>query len=270
MKLIRTKIDFAIQVHYHNLVLQIHAIQTSLYQGDEELAAFLYRHARHELQENCVLAISSKIVSIAEGQLVDRKTVSKDELIRRSADKYLGELNHQCHLTMKHNTLMLSAGIDESNVPGDYYLLLPENPQQSAKALTLQLRKMSGIASLAVILTDSRSVPFRYGVTGTALAFWGLTPVINLSGQSDLFGRRIKHTHTNIVESIAAAAVLEMGEAADRKPLACVYSDRVVFDDTSEQSACYTSAENDIFAPVYQSLMHGNRGHTSAPSNDSL
>src|SRR5205814_1858990 len=110
-----------------------------------------------------------------------------------------------------HHTLIASAGIDESNGNG-YYILWPEQIQQVAKEIWEHVRKTKNIQNLGVIITDSHSLPLRWGVLGVAIGFFGFMPLTDLRGKMDIFGRSLIMTRQNIPDAIAGAGVYFMGE----------------------------------------------------------
>lgn len=176
------------------------------------------------LKENSVVAITSKVVAIGEGRCIPFDKISKDELAIQEADKYLlretspgGWILH----TIKNNMLVASAGVDESNGAG-YFILWPKNPKLSAKKIWQFLRKKFKVKNLAVIITDSRLVPMRRGVVGIAISYFGFKPLKDYRGKVDIFGREFKMETSNIPDSLATAAVLEMGEGSEQQPIAII------------------------------------------------
>lgn len=176
------------------------------------------------LKENSVVAITSKVVSIGEGQSILIDSIDKDELIIKEADKYLprkfvSEIGVM--YTIKNNLLVASAGIDESNGKG-FYILWPKDPYLSAKKIWQFLREKFHLKNLGVIITDSRLVPLRRGVVGIAIAYFGFKPIKDYRGTSDIFGREFKMETTDLPDSLATAAVLEMGEGSEQQPIAII------------------------------------------------
>lgn len=177
-----------------------------------------------ELEENSVVAVTSKVVAISEGRCVLFFKTTKDELAVKEADKYIpremspgGWILH----TIKNNMLIASGGVDESNGSG-YYILWPKNPQQSVKKIWLFLRKKFKVQNLGVIITDSRLVPLRRGVVGIAIAYYGFKPLKDYRGKKDIFGRVFKMETSNLPDSLATAAVVVMGEGAETQPIAII------------------------------------------------
>lgn len=176
------------------------------------------------LEENCVVAVTSKVVSICEGRCVLISETTKDELAIKESDKYIpreyspeGLVLH----TIKNNILVASSGVDESNGDG-YFILWPQNPSESAKKIWQYLKNKFGVKNLGVIITDSRLVPLRRGVVGIAISFYGLKPLKDYRKTKDLFGREFKMETSNFPDSLASAAVLEMGEGSESQPIAII------------------------------------------------
>ena len=116
------------------------------------------------------------------------------------------------------------AGIDQSNVDhsgGEAALLLPVDPDASARALCDGLRARTGKA-LGIIISDSANRPWRLGTIGIAIGAAGTTVLDDHRGGNDLYGRELKVTLINRADSIATAATLVIGETTERTPAAIV------------------------------------------------
>ena len=175
-----------------------------------------------ELQEGDVLLVTSKVLGIHQGRCIPIKDVSdKDKLIRQEAEQYIERdmaAQYPIMLTIKHHTLIASAGIDESNA-NDHYVLWPENIQQTAKELWEYVRAIRKIKNLGIIITDSHSLPLRWGVLGVSIGYFGFEATTDLRGKPDIFGRKLTMTRQNIPDAIAAFGVLLMGESNECTPL---------------------------------------------------
>jgi len=117
--------------------------------------------------------------------------------------------------------LAAAAGIDESNGAG-YYILWPKNPARSAEKIRKFLKKKFNLKNLGVIITDSKVTPLRRGVVGVAIAYSGFKPLKDYRGTKDLFGRKFEMETSDIPDSLATAAVFEMGEGAENTPVAVI------------------------------------------------
>lgn len=177
------------------------------------------------LKENSVVAVTSKVVAIGEGRCIPiEKGKTKDEIAIEEADIYLprdlspgGWVLH----TIKNNMLIASSGVDESNGAG-YFILWPKKPYKSAKKIWGILRKKFKIKNLGVIITDSRLVPLRRGVVGIAISYFGFKPLKDYRGSKDIFGREFTMETSNLPDSLATAAVLEMGEGSEQQPISVI------------------------------------------------
>jgi coenzyme F420-0:L-glutamate ligase / coenzyme F420-1:gamma-L-glutamate ligase len=193
-------------------------------------------------EDGDVLVVAQKIISKAEGRMVDVSAVepspeavalaAETEKDPRLCEVILSEsrriVRHRPNLIIaehRRGWVMANAGIDHSNVaPGDEHervLLLPLDPDASAEALRRQLAERTG-KRIAVIVSDSFGRPFRRGTVGIALGAAGLPAVIDWRGHPDLFGRKLEVTETGFADEIAAAASLVMGQADEAIPIALV------------------------------------------------
>ncbi|EKD89971.1 MAG: hypothetical protein ACD_32C00109G0013 [uncultured bacterium] len=214
------------------------------------------------LKENSVVAVTSKVVSIGEGRCIKVGSVDKDKLIAKEADKFLPRdlvPNKWAVYTIKNNLLVASAGIDESN--GDsYYILWPKDPEKSAKKIWEFLRKKFQIKNLGVIITDSKVEPLRRGVVGLAVSYFGFKPIKDYRGKKDIFNRPFVMETSNMPDSLATAAILEMGEGAECQPFA-VITDIPCIEFIQEkykpQNADYgfeMTEKDDLFSPFLSSV----------------
>jgi putative folate metabolism gamma-glutamate ligase len=215
-----------------------------------------------KLEEQSVLAITSKIVSLCEGRVVPVDGNDRDKLVEQEADLYLPRRFSKWNfeLTITKRTLVMSAGIDESNSGGEYYVLWPKDLQKSVDDIWEYLRNKHALKELGVIMTDSTCTPLRWGTTGVAIAYCGFKPKNSYIGQPDVFGRKLKVSQSNVAGGLAAAAVLCMGEGNEQTPLALVTEiPSVQFQDTVPAEPeldeyFVTDAEEDVFAPLLNSV----------------
>jgi|SRR3989344_1354773 len=173
------------------------------------------------LREGSIVAITSKVVAICEGRFAGIGKISKNKLIEQEAEYFLPRGKNGFYLTIKYNLLIPSAGIDESNGNG-YYILWPGDPQRTANKARKYLAKKFNLKRVGVIITDSKTNPLRWGVTGVSIVHSGFAPMNNYIGSKDIFGRELKYTKTNIMDALGTAAVLIMGEGKEQTPLAII------------------------------------------------
>lgn len=215
--------------------MTIRCIKTHKIEPDESLINILDRYIP-PLTEGSVVAVTSKVVALAEGRVVKIGSINKETLIEKEADRYLpAKLNqYGIHLTIVDNILIASAGIDESNTNG-YYVLWPANPEASAQSILDHLKRRDQVKKLGIIITDSKTTPLRWGTTGFALTSAGFEPLKNYIGQPDIFGRPLQVTQTNLADGLAATAVLAMGEGNEQTPIAIISEPPVNFTDSQSE-----------------------------------
>jgi len=235
--------------------------------GDDLAGLVLARLAAtgQALATGDVVVVAQKIVSKAEGRLVDLATVTpgaeardwsrrlgKDaRLLQLILDESVRVVRHRapgliiCEHRLGH--VMANAGIDQSNVTGDdeHALLLPVDPDASARALRQALEAATG-QRLGVIIADSFGRPWRVGVTGVAIGVSGLPAVIDRRGAPDIFGRPLRTTDIGIADEIASAASLLMGQADEACPVVVVRGLDLPFADAGMRGAL-RSPDEDLF-----------------------
>ncbi len=211
-----------------------------------------------DLPDNCVVAVTSKIVSITEGRVIKMEGTDKDELIKSQSQYFLPRETNPYHvsLTITENNLIASAGIDESNANG-YYLLWPEKPQESANKIREHLVKKFGVENIGVIITDSKTTPMRWGVTAIAIAFSGIEPIVSYIGKKDLFGREFVFETMSVIDNLASAAAFVMGEGAEQTPMAVITDiPHIQFtkrNPTQEElEKLRISVEEDLYSPILE------------------
>jgi coenzyme F420-0:L-glutamate ligase/coenzyme F420-1:gamma-L-glutamate ligase len=192
------------------------------------------------LQDGDVLVLAQKIVSKAEGCLVNLATIEPSpqalELAQQSAkDPRLVEVilrESNAILRVRPGTIIVehrlgficaSAGVDHSNVagtqgdPGNWVLLLPRDPDASARSIRDRLSAASG-AAIGVLIIDSHGRAWRLGTVGIAIGLAGLPGLVDLRGKPDLFNFHLQITQVGVADELAAAASLMMGQAAEGTP----------------------------------------------------
>jgi len=176
-----------------------------------------------KIKEKSVIVVTSKIISILQGQFKPVEGIDKDKLIYGQADwlAYSKYSKHKKTITIKDHILVSSAGIDESNADG-YYILWPKQPQQTANLIREKLKKRLKIKDLGIIISDTRSMLLRRGTIGVSIAYSGLSWKRSYINKPDLFNKPYNFTEANIVDALAIAGVMEMGEGKEQTPLALI------------------------------------------------
>lgn len=206
------------------------------------------------IKDGDVVAITSKVLAIHQGRCVKIGTVDKNKLIKQEADAYFWPKKYfslgKFIFTIKDNTLIMSAGIDESNANG-YYILWPKDTNKLLKEIWNYIKSKHRIKNLGVIATDSHIVPMRRGVVGIAIGFYGFEPQYNYVGQKDIFGRKLKYTKTNIVDALSAMFVLLMGEGRERIPIVILRGAKFVkFTSKATYRKLIMPPKKDIYSPL--------------------
>lgn len=234
----------------------VKAIKTRTFLPPKDNLWELLSESIKALKENSVVAITSKVVSIGEERCISLEQVKdKDELAIAEADKYIprqASPNKQILHTIKNNMFVASSGIDESNGAG-FYILWPKNPQKSAKKIWEFLRRKFKVKNIGVIITDSRLIPFRRGVVGLCIGYFGFNPVRDYIGKKDLFGREFTMETSNLPDSLATASVLEMGEGSEQTPIAII-SGIPYLEFTRQYSDFEIPEKEDMFYPLFSSV----------------
>lgn len=220
-----------------------------------------------KLPENSVLALSSKIISYCQGRLIEKNSDllnEKHDLVRKEADLYTDPQisKYGLILSIKKSTLIVNAGIDESNASlngKSCFVLWPEKIQETLNEVWEYLRKKHNIKNFGVITTDSRSFPLRWGVVGTSIASCGFKPLNNHIGEEDIFGRKMVMEQVNVAEALGVAATLEMGEVAEKTPFVLLSElDKVHFVDhipsKEELAELVIPIEDDLYAPLLENI----------------
>ncbi|MFP8905271.1 coenzyme F420-0:L-glutamate ligase [Streptomyces atacamensis] len=165
-----------------------------------------------------VLVVTSKIVSKAEGRVVeaaDREAAIDAETVRVVARRGPARI-----VESRHGFVMAAAGVDASNTPAGTVLLLPEDPDASARRIREGLRELLGV-TVGVVVTDTFGRPWRVGQTDVAIGAAGVRVLEDLRGGTDMYGNPLGVTVTAVGDELAGAGELVKGKA-DGLPVAVV------------------------------------------------
>jgi coenzyme F420-0:L-glutamate ligase/coenzyme F420-1:gamma-L-glutamate ligase len=216
-----------------------------------------------EIQNGDILVVTHKIVSKAEGRIVDlacikpstkatrmAKEHGKDprmmELILKESIQILRAKNGIIISETKHGFVCANAGVDQSNVEGDdMAVLLPVAPDDSASRIQDAVKKKID-KEIAVIITDTFGRTFRNGQTNVAIGIAGINPIKSYIGTYDMYGRKLRVTEIAVADEIASAAELVMGKA-EGTPVAIVRG--YIFEKMSKTSvkSLLRAKERDLF-----------------------
>jgi coenzyme F420-0:L-glutamate ligase len=211
--------------------------------------------ALREVKEGDIVAVSSKVVSIYEGNCLLASETDKSALVLKEADLAIPRTYWSSPLTITHSAFIGTAGIDESNADG-YYVLLPKDPFASAKNIHTYLRNRFNLKEVGVIITDSHSSPLRRGAFGVSIGWWGFHPTTNHVGKPDLFGRPFKIEVSNIADALAAGAGLVMGETDECQPVVVIRdTPNIVFTDANTKDELFVAFQDDTFRVLYERFL---------------
>lgn len=188
----------------------------------DDLAALIGDALDGQLEDGDILAVTSKIVSKAEGRIVAAD--DREEAITAETVRVVATREHPGGVTRivenRQGLVMAAAGVDASNTAEGTVLLLPKNPDASALVLATALRDRFGLR-LGVVITDTLGRPWRQGQTDAAIGAAGIRVLDDLRGSTDSAGRRLDVTVAAVADEIASAADLVKGKTSG-KPVAVV------------------------------------------------
>ncbi len=241
--------------------MKVTPVRTRVLKEGDDLAAFIIKHLPH-LKDGSILAVASKIVALAEGRVVIVRSTKEKEQLIKSESEWQSKVLPQWWLTVRDGTVVVNAGIDESNVgpvkslrehgAGGKLILLPKDSFSSASRLRNQLLKHYKIKNLGIIITDSRITPLRAGVVGVALGYAGFKGIKDYRGTKDLCGRKMEVTQTDIADSLATAATLVMGEGSECQPIAVVTLVPVQFSERVNRNELRIPTNQDMYQGLFR------------------
>jgi len=173
-----------------------------------DLAA-LIADAAPDLSDGDILVVTSKIVSKAEGRVV---TVPRDQAIEAETARVVARRGATTIAQTRHGLVLAAAGVDESNTAPGTVVLLPEDPDESARRLRKALHARTA-RTVGVVITDTMGRPWRAGQTDNAIGAAGVAPVRDHRGEPDTFGNILEVTVAAVADEIASAADLVKGKA---------------------------------------------------------
>lgn len=200
------------------------------------------------LNHHDLIVVTSKIVSKSEGRVVafDGTEQHKVALVEAEATRILRRRGSLRITQTSHGFINANAGVDLSNADDGTAVLLPKDPDRSARRFRADVKRRRGV-EVAVVITDTFGRVWRNGVTDVALGCAGLTPVLDLRGTTDANGRLLEATEVAIVDEIAGAANLVLGKA-QRTPFALLRGlDDTFFGEGSVTTDVVRSANDDLF-----------------------
>lgn len=235
-------------------------------QGDN-IAELVYRAAAKQgtpIQQNDIIVITHVFVSRTEGNVVNldkvvpskfaeaiAKQFDKDpalvEVVLRESKSVVRMGDGKLITESKHGFVCANSGVDRSNMPGERnVVLLPENPDASAKNIQKELEKLTG-CNVAVIVSDTNGRPFREGEINVAIGVAGLKPIRDRRGEKDLFGYVLRVKRTAIADELASAAELVIGQADEGIPVAIIRGYKFPKSKTARATELIRQRDKDLF-----------------------
>ena len=218
-----------------------------------------------EVDDGDVIAIAQKIVSKSENRYLDISLLSpSDEAITLSKQidkdpKFIQAILNESKKVVRYRMGVLivehklgfihaNAGIDRSNIDQeqDIVLLLPEDPDASAKAISKSLSKFFA-KNISVIITDTMGRPFRNGIVGFTIGSHNIECLLDERGKKDLYGNKLRVTQIGIADELAAASSLLMGQAAQKKPVILIKGYQFKQNNLSDSQSLIRGEEEDLF-----------------------
>ena len=216
------------------------------------------------LQDNDVVVVTQKIVSKAEGRLFKlaeiepssfairaAKRTGKDpaivELILRESHSIVRMSGKHLITKTKHGWICANAGVDVSNVSGgDSAALLPVDADRSARRIRETIQRLTK-RRIAVIVSDTFGRPFRVGHTDVAIGCSGISPITDLRGSEDSYGYVMRVKQTAIVDELASAAELVVGNSNERIPVAIIRGVQYIVDESARARQLIMEDKNNLF-----------------------
>jgi coenzyme F420-0:L-glutamate ligase/coenzyme F420-1:gamma-L-glutamate ligase len=169
-----------------------------------------------DLADGDVVVVTHKIISKAEGRIVDLVDDGPDGhryLVEEEAAEIIRRRGPLVIARTRHGFVCANAGVDRSNAGPGRAILLPEDPDRSANRIRIRLARAFGLERLAVVVSDTFGRAWRRGQTDVAIGVAGMAPINDLRGGTDTFGMILEATEVAVADELAAAADLVMGKA---------------------------------------------------------
>jgi coenzyme F420-0:L-glutamate ligase len=220
--------------------VQLYPLKSKLILPGDSITVRLFEAlsaAKLGINNGDIIAVSSKVVSLSERNIVSLSKVSPTISARRLASRFglipefaqvvLDESDAVYGgvpgvlLTLKNGDAVANSGVDRKNAPGESVIPWPANPQRSAETIRKTTNQKLG-KKVGVVIVDSRVTPLRLGTIGLAIACSGIQPVNDARGTRDLYGRKVQMTLQALGDGIAGAAHILMGETRETVPFVLV------------------------------------------------
>jgi len=238
----------------------------------DDLASLIISAAKSnsvDIEDGDILVVAQKVISKAEGRVVElgmvepsakalkiaaetRRNPQLVELVLRESKRFLKASQEILIVEDQRDIVNINAGIDKSNVEGaNRYALLPIDPDKSARQLRSRIKKLTG-KNVGVIISDTYSRAFRRGQVNFAIGLAGVDPFYDYRGTEDLFGYVMQVKFSAVVDELASAAELVMGQGREAVPVAIVRGlNRISFSEDSSFKNLVIGEREDLFRNVW-------------------
>jgi len=250
--------------------MQIFPIKTPLIKPEDNLVDLIIKSMfkqGYTLKDGDLIAVSSKVVSITSGRVVNLKNILPSEKATELAQKYSLEPEFvelilieaekiyggvkKAILTLKDGMLNVNAGIDHKNAPKNHAILPPQNPELEAEKIRREIYERTG-KNVGVIIVDSQVSPLKMGTRGIALAIAGFKPLTDYRGKKDLYGKEIHITLHSLADDLASAAHLLMGESDEKVPIVLIRNAPITLTSQNESEKLKISTKECVYANAFQ------------------
>jgi dihydrofolate synthase / folylpolyglutamate synthase len=231
--------------------MKIKTIKTRIFKPNENILSFIENYISR-VAEKSIIVVTSKIVALSEGRFVEKANEETKARIIESESDFVLQTKYVC-LTIKDGVVMANAGVDESNANGRL-ILLPKDSFRAAIKIRNYFKKKHNLKNLGVIVTDSRCLPLRAGITGVALGYVGFKGLKDYRKKVDIFGRPFHYSRVDVADSLATAAVLCMGEGNEQKPLALIDNAPIEYSNKLDRNELKIDIEDDIYRPMFEEI----------------
>jgi coenzyme F420-0:L-glutamate ligase/coenzyme F420-1:gamma-L-glutamate ligase len=218
----------------------------------------------HSVMNGDVVVVTHVVVSVAEGRLINLDEIVPSEFAKNVAShlekdpalvevvlresRGIRRMGDGVLITeTRHGFVCANSGVDKSNIAGERTVApLPINPDASAARIREEIRKASG-CDVAVIVSDTHGRPLRIGEVNVAIGVAGLKPIRDRRGEKDLFGYVLKVKQTAVVDELASAAELVIGQADEGIPAAIIRGYKYLHSENSKATELVRPREKDLF-----------------------
>ncbi len=234
----------------------------------DDLVEIIYKSIKSnniQIDDNDVIVIAQKVISKAEDRYINLDEIEITDEAKQLANKLnknkglmqaiINESNkiistEKNVIIVEHKLgfININAGIDQSNILQDknLALLLPENPSKSAKNIQRRLSKKLN-KKISIIITDSMTRPYRSGVINFALASYNIQSLVDLKGNKDIYGKKLRGTEVAVADELASAAGLLMGQSNEKKPVVLIKGFKQDSSETNDAFDLIVTEKEDLY-----------------------